>query len=208
MFRCEWKLWVCEQQWVVVEGGRSSGRHSACIPPYSSIPRSPPRPLTLCLKISSNLSALARLLLRCTFSCQQLHQQVEKCPPQPLCSHQSKTVKCNTTHFQGPCVKFPVNWELFPCEQFRSGADYLLSPDAQLCWINRQSDSAQSHSLCVSHWCDVPGVLSKSHTQKDPLHFVSLYCRSSSALHGVLVKVIVTQPEPSALCIQHTHWGY
>lgn len=93
------------------------GSSLARILPCSSIYLSPPNPLTLYLKIS-------RKCLFC-LSLPVLHILTSTAPPagrkmsisglgsiRPRRSpHFPLTVKCST-YFQGPCFKFPVNWEL------------------------------------------------------------------------------------------------
>lgn len=93
----------------------------ACILPCSSISLPPTNLLTLCLKISINLSPVSRSLC-CTFSCQQLHQQVESCTSRGYGSigprrfpHFPLKGKSHIMYFQGPCFKLP--WDVSLCDR-------------------------------------------------------------------------------------------
>lgn len=109
--RCEEKLYVgyvCKGEWLYRVDGLV-GRSLACILPCSSISLSPPNPLTLCLKISRIISLLSPGSRGCSFSYQQLHQQVEKCPSQVHTLHQSKALSTSP-----PTHPPPWQWNATP----------------------------------------------------------------------------------------------
>lgn len=82
----------------------------------------PPNPLTLCLKISALIAPLYAVLQILTSTAPPTGGKVSDSG----CAHQSKAVKCSASYFQGLCVKFCVNWELFLCGLVRWGGAGII----------------------------------------------------------------------------------